>query len=239
MQFNDSFGFKDGITHLKGHVKIYHIKDEFENLIIEKDNLITLRGRSYALEQLFKEPINGSGLVNTNRVPCLFKIGSGGADIGQNGANGLPFNPYIPSFDDTDLGNPVPFLSIDPAKNSNELSENNPSIVTELAESDLNTYFLPKETRSGVSSYYGKIFEAGSSYVYDQSRNTVFRKIELKVTQQEARGNLINELGLVIAELDTTNHIAKDAELSTRVTFPSIALTDLNSHIRVEYYLYA
>lgn len=239
MKNNENFSFNDNQKSFKGRVKVFEGKDDFENLIIEKDNLIVLRGRAFALEQMFKERISASDFIyNPNRIPCLFKIGSGGANIGTNGINGTPFVPYIPEFDNTDLGNPVPFITINPNKNSNETLKNNPSVYTSMPSGLSHRYYLGKTMAGGITEYYGKIFEAGSSYLFDQSKNTVCRKIDLKIDTNEARGQLINEFGLVLAELDTTNKIAIDAELMTRVTIPTRALNNLD-YLRIEYYIYA
>lgn len=238
MTIKENFSFNDNAKSFSGRVRVFEGRDEFENLIIEKDNLIVERGRTYVLEQLFKEQIVGSGKVNTNRVPCLFKIGCGGANVGQNGLNGTPFVPYIPEYDNIELGQPVPFVIVDPNKNNDDSLKNNPSVYTELPAGLLNTYYLGETKADGVTEYYGKVFEAGSSFIFDRTKNTVCRKIDLKVDINEARGQLINELGLVLAELDTSNHIARDAELMSRVTIPTRALNDLSTYIRLEYYIY-
>ena len=44
----------------RGRVRIHEIVDEFGNTVLkqEKDNLIVLRGRTFALEKLFNDPIS-------------------------------------------------------------------------------------------------------------------------------------------------------------------------------------
>ncbi|WCS68388.1 hypothetical protein Goe21_02790 [Bacillus phage vB_BsuM-Goe21] len=240
LKFNDGINIGDKTSQpssgmgLKGKVKVM---DEFGNTILEKDNLIVLRGRTYALERLFGKPIDAeaSGYrVNLNRSICLFKVGSGGADI-----ESAPFQPFAPLYSDEDLAKPVPFVVQDPAKHETPEKENNPSIIEELSEEQRKRYYLPEVRSDGTTEYYGKVFEVEPQWVFSKENNEVYQKIMLKINADETRGYLINELGLVFAEYDEANNTYKDTELFSRVTFDSESLTSLTKTVLIEYLIYA
>ena len=231
---HDNGKIKIGQKFLRGHVTI---RDEFGNIILDKDNLVVLRGRSYVLEKLFNDPLDPdlSGYVtNLNRVPCLFKIGCGGADLGSN-----PADPYVPVYDDEDLAQPVPFVIEDGSKHQSADKANNPSIIETMNEKDKNTYYLPVNRDDGQTEYYGKIFEAKPQWVFNKNTNEVYKKIMLRVDNTEARGYSINELGLVIGEYNSDTNEYLDAELMTRITFSTIYLNQASRYFTVEYNIYA
>lgn len=238
MLIKDNFNINDKINnhknYLKGHIIL---RDEFNNIILEKDNLIVLRGRTFALEKLFNESIsteNSGYISNINRTICLFKIGSGGADV-----QSTPFEPYVPAYSDIDLANPIPFITLDPNKMSDPDKVDNPSIVESLTEADRSKYFLSVNKDNDIIDYYGKIFEGSPEWVFNKETNEVYKKISLKIDANEARGYIVNELGLVLAEYDSENTNYKDAELFSRVTFDSQSLTSLTKFITIEYFIYA
>jgi len=236
LNFQDALKLKDKFCHptLRGHVTF---RDEFGNIILEKDNLIVLRGRTFTLEKLFNDPISNqtSGYVsNLNRTISLFKIGSGGADI-----QSAPFQPYNPEYSDIDLAHPVPFVTLDPNKQADPDKAENPSIIESMTDSDKSHYFLPISKSNNIVEYYGKVFESNPQWVFNKETNEVYKKINLKIASNEARGYIINELGLVLAEYDGTNGLYKDAELFSRVTFDSQSMTSLTKYILVEYLIFA
>lgn len=240
LKFEDALTLADKIgqptlrTGIRGKIRI---KDEFGNIVLEKDNLVVLRGRTYALETLFKDPIDPtvSGYkVNMNRSIVLFKIGSGGADI-----KSTPFQPFTPLYSDEDLAIPVPFVVEDPKKYETPEKENNPSIIESMNDKQKHKYYLPSIRNNGTTEYYGKVFEVKPQWVFNKETNEVYKKIMLKVDSNEARGYLVNELGLVFAEYDAKNNLYKDAELFSRVTFDSESLTSLTKGMIVEYLVFA
>lgn len=233
LTFKDSLKISDGRT-LRGH---FILKDDFGNIILEKDNLIVMRGRTYALELLFHDYIDtsASGYINNlNRNICLFKIGSGGCDV-QN----TPFQPFVPVYDDMDMAQPIPFVISDPNKFLDSDKTDNPSIVEELTGSATKKYYLPISRTDNTVEYYGKVFETKPQWVFNKETNEVYKKIMLRIAPNEARGRLINELGLVFAEYDSNTNSYKDAELFSRVTFDTKSTTSLTNSFLCEYLIFA
>jgi hypothetical protein len=241
LKFEEALKIADDIRQpasrlgMRGRIRL--IDPVTGKVILEKDNLIVMRGRTYALESLFKDPIDpaASGYkVNLNRTVGLFKIGSGGADI-----QSAPFQPFTPLYSDEDMAVPVPFVTLDSGKYDSQEKENNPSIVEQMSENQKRKYYLPTQRQDGTSEYFGKVFEVEPQWVFNKSTNEVYKKIMLKIDANEARGYMINELGLVIAEYDATNNVWKDAELFSRVTFDTQSLTSLTRSLLVEYLIFA
>lgn len=233
--FKDFFKLKDTpamAADLKGHVVV---KDLDGNIILEKDNLIVLRGRTYVLELLFGQdaPADSGYIVNRNRTVCMFKIGQGGADI-----NSAPFNPFVPKFSDEDLYQSVPFVIEDPDKENDPNKQSNPSIVSELSEEDKEKYFLPISRPDGSTAYYGKVFEPdGSNLTVNKATGEVYQRLTMRIEPTEARGFMVNELGLIMAEKKNGDYI--DAELFSRVTFDTESLTSLSKGVIIDYYVHA
>ncbi|ALN97997.1 hypothetical protein Bp8pS_318 [Bacillus phage vB_BpuM-BpSp] len=234
MNIAEEIDQKQSRKGLRGRVNVY---DDLGNLILQKDNLIVMRGRTFALEKLFNSPIDAeeSGYkVNMNRTISLFKIGSGGADLAST-----PFQPFTPVYSDEDLSQPVPFVVQDPKKNEDPEKENNPSIVEALSEEQSKKYYIPNVKEDGTTEFYGKVFESQPQWVFNKETNEVYKKITLKVNIDEARGFYINELGLVIAEYDEENNTFDDSELFSRITFDSESLTSLTKTLLFEYLIFA
>lgn len=234
LPINDGANVKDHVKVLRGEIKIF---DEWDNCVIEKDNLVVLRGRTFVLESLFNESLDTavSGYKNNlNRVPCLFKIGCGGADVTSN-----PADPFVPVYDDEDLTQPVPFVIQDPNKFLDTTKAANPSIIDTMTATDQATYYLPITRSTGETEYYGKIFETSPQWVFNKSTNEVYKKVVLRVEASEARGYDVNELGIVLAEYVSATNSHADAELMTRVTFPTIFLNTPSRYFTVEYNIYA
>ena len=101
LNINDS----KSLTILRGHVNIV---DKFGNTILDKDNLVVLQGRKYALDKLFAggneySNVNGaSNLSNENRVIMGFAVGNGGTSTESVGGTVSP-SPFLPSYSDTSL----------------------------------------------------------------------------------------------------------------------------------------
>lgn len=223
---------------IKGSVVIRDLQTK--EVILNKDNLVLFRSRLFLFENLFKqEPPSSLGLVNNrDRKICLFKVGSGGADI-----NGNPFNPYVPKFSDTDLANPVPFVIEDTMKDSDPAKKNNPSVYTEIPAEKKHLYHLKgSQEVDGSYSYYGKIFEDNTEefgWSIDSETGKIQYKIHMIIQPDECRGFLINELGLVIANETTSGDVTTytQPELATRITFDTESLTSLTKGLDIEYIL--
>lgn len=240
LQFEDKVQMKDDFNKnkvqigMKGRVVV---KDFNGNTILEKDNLITLRLRTYILELLFGvKPPEDSGYINDHsRTIALFKIGQGGADV-----NGSPFNPLVPKFSDTDLYQAVPFIIEDPDKYNDPNKKANPSIVEQMSLFDKNKYYLPVGRADGSKAFYGKIFEADNNrWRLNKSTGEVYQLLTMRIEPNEARGFMINEIGLVLAKYDKNNNTYSNEELATRITFDTESLTSLSKGLIIEYYVYA
>lgn len=252
---------------LRGHVKV---KDKATGkLLVEKDNIITLRTRLFVLKNLFGEDLvndESQGYINNpRRKICLFKIGQGGADIESS-----PFQPFIPKFSDEDLAKPVPFVSVSPDKNLDPDLEANPSIRESLTEDEEKIYHLPYHRPDMSVSYYAKKFDSSSLKIaFNKDSNELYAHLTLSINPNEARGYYINEFGLVLAEevyfkLDSKGNTidnerisleayAKlneeqkkqykygyaDCELCSRVTMDTISLSSLSAGLEIEYLVYA
>ena len=220
-------------------------KNDKGEVIDIRKNLVLMEARIHLFNHLFQGKKVGSTSEittyneNLDRIICLFKIGSGGADV-----NGSPFTPYVPKFNDTDLGQPVPFIIQDPNKDSTLEGRSNPSIVVTLNDEQKKTYFLEQTFEDGTTKYYGKIFEPSSTtWKLDKALGKVAYSVTLRIEYNEARGFMFNELGLVLGKplYDVDNTTIKNVTyptLASRVTFDTKPLTDLTSDLEIEYIIY-
>lgn len=221
------------LPNLRGHVII---RDALTGEIIEeKDNLITLRARCFILEILFGLNAPDGYINNKDRTVCLFKIGSGGADLQAS-----PLEAIAPAFSDTDMYSEIPFVIQTDLKDTLPEYQANPSILSELDEEQKKMYYLPKEQPDGSIRYYGKRFEEDSDRLkLDTNNGVVYWHGSCRITAQEARGFVLNELGLVLAHYDEESNSYSDVELFSHICFSSIALTSLKRGVLVSYVVYA
>lgn len=224
MEIHENVNVKDSGINVKGKIEVF---DKHGNKILTRNNLVVLRGRAFILEKLFEDDgvdddhdvVYGSSEKRPkSRRPCLFTIGTGGAQ--STGASSVVSpSPFLPSYTDLGMTAPVPFIK--------------------GAGQGGNTYFKT----DGGDSYYAKVFDS-VTWGYNEASNEVFKKITLSINANEARGYTINELGLLIGkpEYDTDGNIKGIAEesldLMTRVTFTGIPLTGSDT-FTINYYLYA
>jgi len=222
-------------TKLRGHVIF---RDGVTGkVLLEKDNEIVLRGRTFALEMLFRAPITGSPYIqNLDRKVCLFQIGTGGAP--ENDV----FQPFVPQYTDMGVSNAVPFLSVDPNKLTSGDPEkaSNPSIVTELSPEQALKYYLPvvDPLDPQVTHYLGKVF-GGAEWVFDMGNNEVYRKLSLFISSIDARNRFINELSLMIAYYDDVANEYTQVEGFSRLCFDTESLSNLSKSILIDYLIYA
>lgn len=224
---------ENNFNKLRGHVIL---RDALTGEIIEeKDNLITLRARSFVLELLFGLNAPEGYINNKDRTVCLFNIGSGGADLQAS-----PLEAISPKFSDTGMYSEIPFVIVSDLKETLPEYQANPSIIEELNEEQKKTYYLPKEQPDGSVRYYAKVFEKDSERLkLDKNNGVVYWHGTCRITPQEARGFVLNELGLILAHYDEERNAYTDAEQFSHITFSSIALTSLNNGILIEYLVYA
>lgn len=225
--------FTGGGMGLKGRVIM---RDEQGNTILEKDNLIVLRGRTFALEKLFEDVITaGSGYkLDITRKIGLFKIGSGGANVAT-----APFSPYTPIFSDENLGKQEPMVIVDVNKAADPLKQANPSIVTSLSTAQQAVYYDGVVQGDGTTHYFAKTFDANPVWTFNKVTNEVYKKIQLTIATTDARNKFINELGLFISKYNSVTKKHDNIELFSRICFDTESLTNLTKQISVEYFIYA
>jgi hypothetical protein len=241
-----------GLNRMLSHEEL----NKSGKLLWEENNLIVLRGRAFAVERLLNTSlvVSPEDLPNLNqetldfinveagfvsnaagRSVCMFSIGNGGADPNQ------PFNPYIPEFNNLTLSHRIPFITVDPNKYSSTDPAvlENPSVVTALTPDQLTKYKIPVEspnpTIAGATiiQYYGKTFEQ-IDWSIDALNNEVFARISLMIDRIDARGELFNELGLLIADTSFGS-----VELASRICFDTESLINPSKQIQYEYLIYA
>ena len=225
--------------YLRGHVCI---RDHKGNIILEEDNLIVLRGRTFVLEKLFDTTIGvDSGYIrNLNRKICLFKIGSGGADI-----EAAPFDPVVPAYSNMNLTTPFPFITVDSEKNLDAEKASNTSIVTALSQAETLIYYdmvseTPDPARPSyvIYHYYAKKFEAEQWYI-NKTNNEIYRQLTLRISEKNARNEILNELGLYIGQYNDPGNNYSNLELFSRITFDSEPLGNANKQLVIDYIIYA
>jgi hypothetical protein len=277
---SDKIDAKDKISiGLKGHVRMYDatdaeindgviMRDSLGDPILEKDNLVVLRGRTFILEKLFGEGNPGfttsSGDVYqtniSNREVRLFSVGNGGvADLQSD-----PFNTLEPTYDnlrlkgDGDDGR-LPFLYVY-TDGSDIPSEANASHISQTefetdVKSDgktLSEKYFGETLDSGFVGtgdrylYYSKKFEGMDWSFNDSDAETVdgevFKTVTLRISSTDLREEVINELGLYLARESDTENIddyQDEIEMVTRITFDSESLSSPSKEILIEYIVYA
>lgn len=232
-------------VHLKGRVQI--VDDETGEVILDKNNLIVLRGRVFALEKIFGIPNTlemGFQTANLNsKTVCLFKVGKGGTVEGQ------PFNviPTIPS-DSRALGQEIPFRLEIPGDTSlhGKYFDRQPY---PHGQSETMAFFAKKFD----NVQWGKNIPEG---LYQEDQDEVYVKLTLKIergdfatVQKENdngaieyhRSTFMNEIGLFIA-----NHIRNDVtermediEMFSRLTFESEPFFNNSKTLTIYYFIYA
>jgi hypothetical protein len=223
--------------YLKGHVIM--VNNEDGSTIVDKDNVIVLRGRTFALEKMFgvNNELNlgyDTSNLDSKRI-CLFKVGDGGCvDESQ------PFNLLSVAPDCTELGHELAFrLAID--------GEDKPVGFFQAKELD---------DESGNIGYYCKAFD-NIEWVFNSNTNDeVAVKLTLTIEEDDlktivgldenneteyTRSCFINEIGLCIANGDTTDtsDSMSNIELATRLTFESEPMFNQLKSITIYYYIYA
>jgi len=239
--FEKPINFSDNLNNFKptsfyrGHVVV--VDDVSGEVVLEKDNLVVLRGRTFALEKMFNkeneiEGYNKAGLAS-KRI-CLWKAGCGGCVTGQH-FNVLPVNP-----DCTSLDGEIPFIAV---KSGTPRPEG----------------YYGEVSRDGYDYYFAKTFEDMTWHTGTNENghmDEVALKITLKITDSDfktsmgydengnvtfSRDTFINEIALCIANpvktdtIDRMDHI----ELATRLNFESEPYFSNLKSATIYYYIYA
>jgi len=189
-------------------------------LIERKKNIITLRGRTFALEKLYENTNNSPSYPtkNYNRKINLFSVGTGGCPVGD------PFSPILPSPLDVALADRVPFITLPVGSNPTDI----------YPDISMTNYPVAPELVGDNNLYYYKIFNIlEPEWFIDLNTNTTYEKVELLVDMEDCRNENLNELSLFFS---TNTHT--EPEMYSRVTFPTEHISG-NKRIVVEYYTFA
>lgn len=212
----------DGSMGLGGAIAI---EDPATSRILQvRENKLTLRGRSFALENIFKSdaPVDSDYISNLAREVVMFRIGTGGAPASQ------PFVPTPPSAGDSEMALPAPFRVVDPNVECDDMCQVD---VTQYSDARP----LSGED-AGKTGYFAKAFDGDSEFVWNPADNKVYRHLRLLISAEDARDLAINEAGLVIADPNDFSGM----ELFSRVTFASEFMgSDTQKALLIHYYVYA
>lgn len=207
-------------TIISGHVDII---DKFGNKILDKDNLVVLRGRGFVLKKLFSHPeydvfedskqIMGAGNedfeVTQYTVPILFTVGNNGIDGGVSSVL-----VKTPKYDDLTISN------------------------VGFKEGSEGAGIYHDSTNPSIS---GKAFSK-VKYVNDTDNNESYVLLELELSGSDFQSSVpISEAGLLFgnAEYDGDRLInVTDLKLMSHITFNTITLNTADK-FTVRYYLYA
>ena len=246
-----------------GMVDVYDAESG-ELLISKRPNIVTLRGRLFALERLYNHEASqttissldgtnpfqtGSYRTNKEREIVFFTVGSGGANAGDW------FNTKAPNFNSTSLYNQIAFRRV-PAAIYGTNSGN------DLTAEERAMYYLPRKVGNEIH-FFGKRFnDFSSNYFLDTINNKVYKKLTLEISNKDCRiiGNdedRINELGLVIASKSKNGitvpptggrlpvpssanqgNLDLDWDLYSHLTFKTEAIYGTKS-LLIEYFTYA
>lgn len=225
----ESFLFKDHNVNpvkegpLNGFVVV---KDENGEILIAKKNLVVRAGRNLSLRKIFGQPgfiANEDEAALNQKKVLLFGIGKGGAPMSD------PFNPLPPTPSDTDLSSPIPFRSSSSAL---------PLLPSEEA------LYTDGRDVNGTMQWYKKRFSNGNGeFVVDSANDFVYNKLQLQVTDKEARDLFVNEISLFYAQYSpsglTQNLKYTNYSIFSRFTLQTEPLpSNTNKALNIDYYVY-
>jgi hypothetical protein len=189
------------------------------NILFRTKNKVVLRGRTFALENLYKETIfSSSGYIqNLNRSINLFQVGNGGTPLND------PFNPLPVSHDDENLKNKLAFRKT--------LVSATQDVINPVNEDIYKGYEI--DSLTGSKSYYYKRFENQNPvFIFDKKNNLIYKKLELFVSVDDCRNTEINEVGLFFSSINFTQ-----PEMYSRSVFPTYPIRTFDT-LLIEYYTY-
>jgi len=209
-------------------------KDTDGKVLLVKKNLVVLRGRTFSLEKIFDLDLDGSFAAitpeyvgNRSRHICLFKIGSGGTLPSD------PFNPIVVQPGERDLAEAKSFRTLVP-----DLGD---VFTAEEAERYYGEIITSGGPDGDVYDYYLKRINLSNNFTpewnFDIATNTTAVKVTLKIDNGDASGQLINELGLYIAQVGAGPTFT-DVEMISRLTFDTEPMST-NKEVTIEYYIFA
>ena len=224
LTLNDDLQLKDILNEER---KLDSLRGQKSNFIVLKDpetgtilgyrkNLVVRTGREYNLRKIFGMPYNGETITQlNNRTINLFSIGKGGSAASD------PFSPLPVTATDQNMNTEVAFRAISTSQN---LGADAPK-------------YTDMRTLNGVNYYYKKTFTS-KSIVLDDTNNDYYVKVGLDITDLDARGEVISELGLYTSEVNSG--VYSNFRMATRVTFPSESMTiNTKKGLAIDYYIYS
>ena len=224
-------------------VTLYDDTSERQVIFAKRKNLVVLRGRTFSLELLFNSPIGALGvdsgqayISDLNRKIICFGVGNGGTPSSD------PFAPFavlpkgIPG---QKLANQIPFRIHDTTASPNDSQLFIPS-------TEISNYAGEVSLSVTRKQYMFKHFDIREpEWVYNSNENTVYKKIILKLTENDCRtlvSNQVNELGLFfgrqVGVLANGSADIRNLEMYSRITFPTEFL-DVDKKLTFEYRVYA
>lgn len=202
------------------------VKDENGEILIAKKNLVVRSGRNLSLRKIFGQPgfILGEdeAALNQKKV-LLFGIGSGGTPSSD------PFNPTLPTPSDTDLSSPLYFRTS--------------TAALPLSTTDAALYTDGRDV-NGTTRWYKKRFSNGNGeFVVDSTNDWVYNKLQLQITEKEARDFFVNEISLYYTQYSsagvTQNLKYTNYSLFSRFTFQTEPMpSNTNKALNIDYYVY-
>lgn len=239
-------------TIIRGRVKM--VDNATGEVIFDRHNLVTLRGRTLALEKLFNKEntldLNYNTTDLASKKILLFKVGTGGCD---------PASPFV-------LLNGI--VSANSVKLANEI----PFKVNETGTQDSDKYFDIKPTYTETSDdghgnvvttpsdfcYFAKTFDSIEYFYNENNVDEVGIKLQLSISADDfcttkttdennyvtyKRSTAINELGLCcgnpVYNADGELVDVKNIELVTHLQFSSEPFYNNTKSSTIYYYLYA
>jgi len=186
-------------------------------LLANRRNKVLLRGRTFALENLFKDtvPTSTSGYPYTSldRKINSFRVGVGGTPTNDIMS---PTN-VVPT--DEGLTAQVPF------------QEGVASPTPELLALYCDVY---QDPNTELYTFNGKKFdEVDPPFIFDKSSNKVCKKLSLRINAQDVRDQPISELALYFSADDYSQ-----AEIYSKVHFPTEPFSGVKE-LLFEYWTFA
>lgn len=224
---------------LRGRLMI--VDNQTGETTVDKENLVLMRGRTFALEKIFSSISTFNNTYNqtnfANKKICLFKVGTGGCVTGEPFTVKETINPL-----DTDLYEPMPFKILPAGSDPDPMYAD----LRQYEANDHNAY----------NAYYAKKFD-NIEWIYNSTSNDeVAIKLTLSITEDDfktqvkidennmtsfIRRTYLNELGLCIANVNpTTGEITGGTiELATKICFSSEPYYNPLKSSTLYYYIYA
>jgi hypothetical protein len=231
LTFEESLLFRD--SNVDGHRPmlggIVVVRESGTRKILQpaKPNLVVRNGREMTLRKIFNLPGAVAGETESQlgaKSVLLFGIGTGGTP------NNDPFNPFAVTPSDKDLSSAISFRTT--------------SAAAPFSNSDAEKYTDGRATTGGNIEWHKKLFSNGHGEItVDPLTDTVYNKLSLQITSEDARDKFVNELALFwtrynAAALDMNSKFS-DYFMFSRITFLTEPLPSSTSKgLDIDYFVY-